>query len=89
MQVRPNRVGWAQPVAELICYACYAIGHMSFGCTHPISNIAAVINNYEKWTPDQKARVPDKAYRAALVMIKGTPENIASDEVAAAESPKN
>ena len=38
-------------------------------------------------TPDQKARVPDKNYRAALGFLKGTEENELSEEVAAAQHP--
>ena len=51
--------------------------------------MAAVISNYGKLTKDQKARVPDKTYQAALVIINGTSENISPEEVTAAEPPKN
>ena len=51
--------------------------------------MAAVISNYEKLTLDQKALVPYKTNLAALVIIKGTSENISPEEVTAAEPPKN
>ena len=84
----PNRVGWCLPSAEVNCYESYVVGHLSTGFTHPICNVAAVISNYEKLTPDQNARVPDKTYRAALVMIKGTAEDTPSEEIIAAEPRK-
>ena len=62
---------------------------MSTVFTHPICNIAALISNYDKLAPVQKARVPDKTYRAALVVIKGTSENTPPEELGAAEPPKN
>ena len=44
----PNRVGRSLPSADIICYLCYAVLHVSTGCSHPICNMAAVISNYEK-----------------------------------------
>ena len=51
--------------------------------------MAVVISNYEKFTPEKKAYVPDKTYRAALVIMKGTLENISPEEVTAVERPEN
>ena len=91
MADQPNatrpRVGWSVQTGEPICYACYAIGHLSTQCTLPVTKLAQIVVNYTALTPDHKARVPDKNYPAALGFLKGTEENELLQEVAAAQHP--
>ena len=65
----PNRVGWmsknrsdlAQP--PLICHQCYEIGHISPKCQLTSSDVAKIITNYEKLSPDHRTLVPATSYR--------------------------
>ena len=91
MTDKPNatraRVGWSIRTDEPVCYACYAIGHLSTQCTLPVTKLAQIVVNYTALTPDQKARVPDKNYRAALGVLKVTEENKLLKELAATQHP--
>ena len=64
------------PVAKPpICFGCYQHGHILPECKFPISDFRKVVENYEKLTADDKARVPSTHYDIAkrFVEAKNTP----------------
>ena len=68
-----ERVGWRNynPAnKQLIYHVCYAIGHISTKCNHPLNAIDKVVLNYEKLNPDQKSRVPNRSYNSAVEYLK-------------------
>jgi hypothetical protein len=84
-----KRVGWANDKERnLICYGCYLRDHILPQCKHTLSDAKAIVANYESLTPDEKARVPDNFYQAALALIRGSPAQKLVADVQASQ-PKN
>lgn len=54
---------------RLICYICYAIGHMASQCTCPLRDMAQVKRNFEALTREEQDGVPKKAYERALAFL--------------------
>ena len=64
-QSQRNRPGWSTK-PELVCYQCYAVGlHISPNCDAELHHVQRIVDNYEKLSSDQRARVPAVAYNMA------------------------
>ncbi len=82
-----NRPGWTDRSLKtlLICHYCYVIGdHIAPQCTLTLANYYKVILNYEKLTPEQRARIPSTSYDAAVSYFKA--KEAAKDEATARRS---
>ena len=62
-----------QALTRLICYICYAIGHMASQCTCGLRDMERVKRNFEALTREEQANVPRRAYERALAYLADKP----------------
>jgi len=65
----PTRPGWNTGNKQVIWFGCYQHGHILLECNFPISRFDKVVENYEKLSADDKARVPRTHYEMAKRFI--------------------
>ena len=72
-----SRPGWQsrnyiprERPARLVCFVCYAIGHVASQCNCPVRDMARVKRNFEALTQDEKTKVPRHAYERAIAFLQ-------------------
>ena len=83
------RPGWASGGKQAICFGCYTHGHILPNCQFPISDFPKIIENYEKLTPDDKARVPQTHYDIAKRFVEAKQAEKADEANGTKPVPKN
>ena len=58
-----------------ICFGCYLSAHILPECKFPISDFPKIIENYDKLSVDDKARVPKTHYDMAKRFVEAKTES--------------
>ena len=72
-----SRPGWQsrgysprERLMRLICFVCYAIGHVASQCNCPVRDMARVKRNFDALTQEEKSKVPRLAYERAIAFLQ-------------------
>ena len=76
---RRGNPGWNTGIKPPICFGCYQHGHILPDCKFPISDFPKIVENYEKLSADDKARVPKTHYEMAKRFIEAKTERAKND----------
>ena len=81
-----NRLGWGRETSMIIFHGCYELHHVVSQCTANITDLHRIVSNFESFTADEMARVPEKYYLITRGPTTVTPENDLLREVKMAET---